>query len=73
MGKAATERIPAMAHPITIHRDHNNQELVLNAGRIVWAERIVTGGRSYTMLILTDGMLDVCLTKRADESSSREA
>jgi hypothetical protein len=62
-----------MAHLITVHRDHNDKELVLNANRVVWTEHIVTGGRSYTMLTLTDGVLDVCLTKRADESSSREA
>jgi hypothetical protein len=62
-----------MAHLITVHRDYNNEELVLKADRIVWTERIVTGGRSYTMLSPTDGVLDVCLTKRADESSSHEA
>jgi hypothetical protein len=61
-----------MAHLITVHRDHNDEEFILNANRVVWTERIVTGGRSYTMLALTDGVLDVCLTKRADESSSNE-
>jgi hypothetical protein len=45
-----------MAHLIIVHRDHNNQEIVLNADNVVSAERVGAGGaKSYTMVSLTNG------------------
>jgi hypothetical protein len=44
-----------MAQLIIVHRDHNNEELVLNADRIVWAEHIAATRKSYTMVALTNG------------------
>jgi hypothetical protein len=44
-----------MAQLIIVHRDHDNQEMVLNTGRIIWAEHISAAGKSYTMVTLTDG------------------
>jgi hypothetical protein len=45
-----------MAHLIIVHRDHNDQEIVLNADNVVSAERVGIGGaKSYTMVTLANG------------------
>jgi hypothetical protein len=40
-----------MAHLITVHRDNTDEEILLNADQILWAERIATG-EPYTNLNL---------------------
>jgi Flagellar and Swarming motility proteins len=42
-----------MAQLISVHRDHDGEEIVLNADHIIFAERVASGKPAYTNLTLT--------------------
>ena len=43
-----------MAHLITVHRDNTDEEIVVNADHLIFAERIASH-KPYTNLTLTNG------------------
>ena len=47
-----------MAHLITVHLDHNGKEILVNADRVIRAERIATAtpGKTYTEIHTTGGI-----------------
>ncbi len=57
-----------MAHLIIVHRHNKNDEMAVNADRIIFAERVELQSRpaAYTNLYLTDDKF-IAITETLDE------
>ena len=56
---------PKMARLITVHRDNSDDEILLNADQIVWAE-VIASRQPYTAVTLT-GEKRVTIRETFDE------